>query len=730
MNTHSIQGWRFFICRFILLVFSAPLMQLQAQELEKLPLLQTIQFHPDFIRDYERYRQIKSSHRVQKNTSQTVAVKQGLHEVDDTWREKYLIEIYDEKITDLDHETTQGLSNFERSSHLQLQSLPQPFSSKATTDSQSEILKKIQDWMGNQSTTIGLNQVNNILSYNRQFNLGEKNYSGMTWQKPFGGFSLTANRTVAPNQFGGNWVVQDTLTIQLEASTFLSKLNDAGMIQVDQSDLNAFAGLTFNRTYTIHHTASSYMNGLTSDFRKLFLPFTFFKFEALHQSAEDFFIRKEDEWSIRLGGLLSAPPAYHLSFSAGAYIEKTHKLLVSAHVSPTTETSQKTLKIVHELTNKKTVGVAAQLQLDFFKLLEFTLFKYDLSLENRESSAYTLSLNSEQLNKLSQQPDESAEMKRLLSKSLSQPQWLKKYVSLLDYQKEKTHASETQVLLWGKLKKSSLEQRELIKEGIKNIFFVSRQETTKLVQNLWSRLFSSFFFRILQFSPAVSTEARWTKNLAIEYASTRPQSANPNIMAVTQTEDFSLSLQLEYQAQRTHRWMDRAYKKDAAHFVRAYSTLNPDIANQIMNETLRGPVTLNLKILAEKTSFDYFMNRPAKIIENEIAHICESNRRCLKQLRNSYRDFKNHWQTHQEYHLNTLQRFLLKTLDEMSDIQTLITFFGDTLFMSGRIEAIHSGGMPFTQYYGSGTFKGLGVMDTFMRKESAATPVPIDIESL
>jgi len=160
------------------------------------------------------------------------------------------------------------------------------------------LYNEIREHLQNSHQQIGLDEITRIDRLNREFNLGKENFSGFSWQKPFGTVQVYVDRQVTPNLYTegphDQWLVQDTFSFEVEATTFLESLRQEKLARMSEREVGAFAGVTFKRVYTYYHYAPSYQAGLTSDLSKLFLPFTRFNQSGIENLAHNEIIKRED----------------------------------------------------------------------------------------------------------------------------------------------------------------------------------------------------------------------------------------------------------------------------------------------------------------------------------------------------------------------------------------------------------------------------------------------------
>ena len=143
------------------------------------------------------------------------------------------------------------------------------------------LLDEIEEILTGNAEGIGKEQTDKLLK-NYDLGGGLLNFSGFSWQKPMLNYDLRVNRELAPDLISDKWIVQDSLTIFIEAATLISNLQKQALLDVAAADFGAFAGVTFKRTYHYNHFADSYKEGLTSDFSKLFLGFKKFSLKGIY----------------------------------------------------------------------------------------------------------------------------------------------------------------------------------------------------------------------------------------------------------------------------------------------------------------------------------------------------------------------------------------------------------------------------------------------------------------
>lgn len=612
----------------------------------------------------------------------------------------------------------------------------------------SPLYEEIRRSLETSHQQLGIEQVQTINRFNQQFNLGTSNFSGFSWQKPFGAVQIKADRQVTPNIFGSNWLVMDSFTFEINATTFLEKLAEAGLSGMSGTEIGAFAGITFRRVYTNWHYANSYQDGLQADFSKLYLPFVKFNQKGMESMGNEEVMKREDIWTSSVGGLITTPPLYSMSFSAGVLAEYDFQSMTSIQSSTTPADRFKV-----GVSNKKTAkaGVTAELQLDFFKLIKFSLLRYDMNYEYSSEKEFTLGFNTNHWAKLKEETEEGSELRSIL-RGFGTIKKLEPYVVRLDESSSSAFEQRGSVLIWGKMQKQKTEQVRVIKDNNVRVFYKNYSQNVKIVQNLLSRLFSAVVYKILKFPVGTNNAAIYSRQLTMEYEATHPQSHDPNIARIDQAEQFSFVLTQYYNAARTDRWTDKKYKNDVIWFIDNFTTLPKNFKDDVKNETLKGPLLVESNLRVEKAGFKYLLENSADNVFGHLATVCGSSNKekwmnetarqamlqknqkgsddCVQDLGEKYLTFKSDYtQNHLKPSLAKFKEFITSFYKKAGNILDLEELFGpENTFINGRLQAQTGLGMEFNTTFSSGQFRGLGVIDNSKREQGtrATASIPSD----
>lgn len=624
------------------------------------------------------------------------------------------------------------------------------FTSPFPTDGEeSPLYEEIRAQLEASHQQIGLAEVANLDFLNRQFNLGTENFSGFSWQKPFGVAGVLIDRQVRHNILtGDNWVVEDKFTINIEATTFLEKLNEAGLANMSSAEIGAFAGITFKRVYTYWHYANSYREGLTADFSKLFLPFLKFNQNGILRMGNDEFMKREDYWTASAGGLITTPPVYNVSFSAGVLAQYAHQQKVTIQNNAPLDPVAEKIRVSVFSKNSASVTGTMSLQIDVFKLIKFTLLSADLSYEYASGREFNLGFSSNQLSHVMQDENEGPEYRSVL-RGHGKIKVLEPYVVDLKESESSALASRGSLLIWGKLQKTQTEQIRVVKDQTVKVFYKNYSQSVRIVQNFLSRIFSAVVYKVFKLPVGAKNAAIYDRVVTLEYEATHPQAGNTNIARVEGTEQFSFVLTQSYEAARTDRWIDKSFKNDVIWFVDSFTSLPKDYKTIIRSEQLRGPLRVDSNFRVEKAGLDYFVAQSESSVFGHIARVCHSNRvndwmkddkrakflkalqigkeLCVKNIGKKYLAFRTDYlQNALKPSLAQFKGFLTKYYKQSEEIASLNALFGEeNTFLNGEIQATTSTGALFVTQFSAGQFRGLGVIDTFKRTNGTRTPASI-----
>jgi hypothetical protein len=598
----------------------------------------------------------------------------------------------------------------------------------------SLIYQSIIGLLAEQYQKLGQDLSLNILNHRQNFNLGQYNFSGISWQKPMGVYTLSINRQLRPNPSNPEtWLVIDQLSFSIDAESFLKRLIQDGLVALSNIGVEAFAGIQFKREYQVIHQAQSYEAGLTSDYQKLFLPFLFLEKNRLISLAPYSLVSKKDFLTFSTGISVETPPVYGASLKGGLFTEVNRLTSVSAQIlgKEDNPSDHEFLRLSSEKKLSVATGIQASLQLDFFKLIKLTLLSFELEYEFSSTNQVHLSFNHYDKDKLVNQPEISREFNQLLNLSKFQFNYLEPFIESLEQRESKNLTSKYSALIYGKLKKSQTESVVIIKNNQFNQFFREVSSNIQVVQSWLSRLWSSAIYRIFKFENTVKNTAVEEFNYELEYNADRMQNTNQ-----INTEDLSLKLNHELILTKTT-GLSKRYKKRAIATIESSTLFDQKIIEQINLNKIKAPLSIQSQLIINKKGLDYFHQQNPNNLFKVILKVCNNNNPkwlnekkrqkalksiqlgkdlCVKKLGNNTLDYLSDFHQTKKVKLKALNKLIKSIFAKAKSNLIMHQLFGiNSSFIHGNLIARSYDNQAFTTYFKRGTFDGLGVISEFNR---------------
>lgn len=621
-----------------------------------------------------------------------------------------------------------------------------PSRSKSVIEDDSPaLLRKIAELLGSRYNDIGSSQADSLIQ-NHDLGGGVLNFSGFTWLKPYANFQLYANRELAPDLFSGRWIVHDTFVLGVDATTLITNLRDSDLIDIDDDGIGAFAGVSFQRVYHYYHFADTYLNGLTADYSKLFLSFTKFNANNIINLDPYEILKKEDKFSFNAGGYVTTPPLYGVSARAGVLVNVAYENELTLQAVGPGDQSQPGEFLRVSVDKKWDIAANAHLsvQLDFFKLLNLTLFSYDLEYSYGKSHKQNLSFYEDDVDKILNSKDHHKEFKKIIKGQKENIDLWKDNIVQLEHRETQNLNSKYNILLLGKIRKKETEQVKVIRNGVEQVFYKHYSQSIKYIQNFLSKLINIVAYRLFDIDTGVKKFAESNKRLKVEYKHTQEIGKEK----VTSESDFSLTLTQYFSTGKTHRRIDKKLKSEAVRHIKSWSNLSHIIANKVEDEDLRGPLEFESKIevekeglsyfhsLSEKTAFEIFVNLcrvkikkkwlDPKKREKSLRRIQLGRAACVKSIGKRYLNYMGEVKNIGDYDINKFRKFIGKYFSKVKNIKQVYNLFGEeNVFVHGSLFAKTRNKIPFSTYFKSGNFRGLGVIDNYMRENGTTTPAKL-----
>jgi len=210
------------------------------------------------------------------------------------------------------------------------------------------------------------------------FDLGVDNLNGFEWQKPIGLVHLYAKRNITQSITHTRlpWQVEDSYIIELDAKTYLKKLSSLKLIEILDTDLEAFANLKFHRKMSFIHYHPTNESALNSKIQEFLIPFLNSR-DFSHISTEEFSVSDHFVFNAKA----SASIIWQPYFNATAKVSSSFETLRNSNLI--FQDNQFTLS--SKRSKNVSFSFSLQARLEFFKLLKLTLM--DLGFQSKSELA-------------------------------------------------------------------------------------------------------------------------------------------------------------------------------------------------------------------------------------------------------------------------------------------------------------------------------------------------------
>lgn len=458
---------------------------------------------------------------------------------------------------------------------------------------------------------------------------GDLNHVGLRFNRGFGSFNIELRRQVAPDLFDDErWLVTDTFDIQVDATQLLNCLKNEEVIDISESNLALFAGLTFKRKYTHVHFADSYEKALGFNLDKLFYGFQNFRSSESLRLAPDEFIKKEDSLGMQAGGLGSIPITTGLAAHVGALV--TYQKLATVTLQGVSEGEQsfpgENLRLSREKTKEVKVGARAGLVADFLGLLQISLLTMDFSYSLTESYKQYIALSSGELDEL-EEANRMGLLKSFLKHREVSSDELARYRVTEEQRKLETSRFKYQALLFGGKRDLKTEYIKLAKDGLESVFFRHHFEKESHRQNFFSRLFYEVIKRVTTLSSVINKAFYENEKVRVEYRHKR------NLLQTKEDlilEEGRPTLSINFMKGLYSHKVSKRIRKKILNFLDHFSGADPLLAWQVENGQIKESVRFNTTMTLDEESLEHFHSLSAKRVYQIIDDSCKASRRGVK----------------------------------------------------------------------------------------------------
>lgn len=654
-------------------------------------------------------------------------------------------------------------------------------------ETKNNLYQQILDEMNLEYEHIGKREAERVLQNKTLSVTGGLNSIGFTYRRPFVDFSISVDRNLAPDLFDSKrWIVTDRFSIFIDASKVLGNLKDQKIIDMSNTNLAAFAGIVFKRTYTWVHYANSYEEGLCGHFEKLFLPFTALQFNKISHLESNEMIFKEDSLTVKAGGVVSAPLYPGIAGMAGvlAKFEKLSRIEVVS--SPSENGSGDEVHLSYEKSKMATAGVSVGIQADFLKILKITLLSYDFDYELQSSYKIYLNIKQNDLREMAPGNPVADEISSLLKNREGDLSILAPYIISEEKKMAQTIQHKYNFLLLGGTKSSKTQQIEVTTDGRVKIFFRHYYEKIKYTEDALSRLFASVVFAITNSESSAAKMVSDSKKVTIEYDSEKNLLENHEDLNISGNDQkLSLTFSSEFMTKKSTGMIGKKYRDRTAYVLNKYSGVDPLAIDMVNRDYLVAPFTVtgeyqvslegirHLNTLSIGQVFDHFEALCKEYPKKTFLNFRNLFDHCRRSLQDDYIDYykdlshekitaksidqcekKAKWKhlfsasKRRAYLKSCLFEVTYKDKADWIEIplwplknlaQTIVNksntkldyynLFGlQNVFFYGNFTAKTLDDQDFLTSFHEGDFKGLGVVDNYMRAENLRAPSSVVVD--
>lgn len=647
-------------------------------------------------------------------------------------------------------------------------------------EGQAEIYEEILKQYKDSYQIVADKEASSVLKDNNIDLLASLNSIGFSIKKPFAKFLLNANRSLAPDLFDDKrWIVTDTLTLEIDASKFLSKLKDEKTIDISQSNMALFAGLVFKRKFTYVHFANSYREGLFKSYEKLFFPFAAFHPKNLKNLSPNEIVQKEDSLSFNAGAMVSAPLYQGLSGAVGvlASYETIAKVEVARLEEDILNLSSKKNKVA-------SIDLNAQVRADFFNLLKLTLFSYDFSYEYDSSYKISLNIPMNDFNEIHQSTALYYELLQLIKGQGQKTDLLTPYLVSEEYSQTQKINQRYGFLLLGGQKEAKTQIVKIETATKSKTFYKHYFESINITESLLSKLFTSVVNKYLQVDLSTYKISTETKKLQIEYHAEENLLDKREKLNIAEDsnyyEEFSLNFNQKYNAQKE----TSKTKEKTIFLVDHFSGVTSLALDLIRNDQLKVPYEVDGKHVISLDGIRYFNDQSIESQFENFKALCDERPKTIFSGLRSLFDLctlklnKNYISYYQDLSHDLVELDEIALCEKKAKKYTLIPFykrkflknclskinikekedwnevplwslkelsnaivrnnydrvhmnnmFGvSNVFFYGSFKAKTLEDKDFITHFSEGEFKGLGAIDHYLRAEKVRAPASVIIE--
>lgn len=484
---------------------------------------------------------------------------------------------------------------------------------------------------------------------------GGPNMIGWRHMGDFSTFQIIFKRSAAPAINGDLVIVNDEIIIEIDASTLIGELAENEVIDITEENKKAFAGLKYQRRLRYNHFSDTVMNGLQMHPEKLFFMFKYFNIDNFHKLNEYDYLLKEDSFTLGAGGIFTSPINQYLSIGAGALLEFEKKSKVSIQKLGVDDIKEdfEVGRISIENSSSRKASANISVILDFFKLLNMTLFRYDYSYEYSKTNKDYFSLYTSDL----ESHHKMNEFKKALSFKDFNYAILKDNIKTKELREKETRNSKYLAFIFGGLKESETERREIVKDGVLTRFFSHNYTKLNYKENFFSKIMNLFLGKLFFAGSIVNKTDLVEDRLSLDY------NAEVNLIDLKEDYDISQGNIFSMNFQHEDNVFEGSRKKSKDIESKLYELISKRTStiskyDKLFNEfKLQAPSTFYSKYSFDEDNIAHFMSLNESKLPGLFKDVCKKKNKsffkklhslfssCRHRLNKSYTTFFKEWTT-------------------------------------------------------------------------------------
>ncbi len=511
------------------------------------------------------------------------------------------------------------------------------------------------------------------------FNLGISNLNGFEWQKPMGLVHLYAKRTITQSNKHARlpWQVEDSYIIEVDAKTYLKKLANLDLIEIIETDLEAFANLKFHRKMSFIHFHVDNESAIESKLNDFLIPFLHYQ-DLSHISTEEFSVSDHFVFNAKASASMTWQP----------YFSTSAKLSVSLETLRNSNLRFLNNKFILENKSSRNTSFefSMQARLELFKLLKLTLIDlgYQSKTEMAKTEVYKFTKDqlAQNIGALSVLNFLNFDSISFLSKKRLQP-----YQDFKVKESSRTNGYFFDVLGWKGEKSSSQNYVEVTRNNKKHLFAKYTESKSK-----YKKTFLGTFTSAIEQSFPIFKLFKYYKKYHKQ-----------NLTLLMDSNDssyYALTIELENYL----RIKDSEDLEDVFEQLRAFTNLSTQIRTLPFSQSVNNYSKVHHQIDIQSEEITSLLVDPTNKVKNKIALFCNVLPKCYEHMIDKFEKLKENFYKNKNIAKDLLS-FYKQLLKESKSTSYFLRFFDPTSIKSAGSYSARIGSKTLSGQLGFQTFK-------------------------